>query len=95
MRAETPAAHWPPDVGNYARLRATGALGEVVEIERRGTDHWYALNLLRPGAGAPVVVELGDLEPVWSDETQAAGGRSWEDAAPSSWARPWPAWGRA
>ena len=83
MQAENPAAHWPPRVGDYARERLTGALGEVVDVTCRGSACRYTLNLFPSDTGAPVV-ELGDLEAVWPTEAEDAGGRLWDEAAPAT-----------
>jgi hypothetical protein len=60
----TAARTWPPCVGDYARVRATGALGEVVDVTCRHLGGRYILNLFRSDTGVPVAIELDDLEAV-------------------------------
>jgi hypothetical protein len=44
MVMQTQAALWPPGVGDYVRVRESGVLGEVVEIEGRGSQRQYTIS---------------------------------------------------
>jgi hypothetical protein len=76
------ARAWPPRVGDYARVRTTGILGEVVSVTRRGSDCRYTLNLFEPAVDEPLVYRLDDLEPVWDGPSMSDAGQSWP-----SWTR--------
>ncbi len=79
-----------PRLGDYVRVRATGALGEVIGLAGQGAERYYTLNLFRPGAGAPLVLGLDDLEAPWSDRTHDADDRSWDDPTSASRGLPHP-----
>jgi hypothetical protein len=65
MDVEAPAAFWPPRVGDYARVKHGGPLGEVIDASRGREGHRYVLNLFTPNPDAPPVYRLEDLEPIW------------------------------
>ena len=65
MIMRTQAALWPPNIGDYVRVRESGVLGEVVEIEGRGVQQRYTLSPFRPTSETDVSYRLHDLEPVW------------------------------
>jgi hypothetical protein len=56
---------WPPQLGDYARIRQSGVLGEVIDVACRGTDSRYVLNVLAPEADLPPEYRLDDLAPAW------------------------------
>jgi hypothetical protein len=56
---------WPPRIGEYARVREGGVLGEVVDIECRGPVTQYTVNVLVTGAAGLSKCRIDDLSPVW------------------------------
>jgi hypothetical protein len=62
---ETQGDLWPPRVGDYARLRQNGILGEVIDVACRGTDSRYTLNIFAPESALPSEYRLDDLSPAW------------------------------
>jgi len=56
---------WPPQVGDYARVRQSGLLGEVVEIASRDADVRYTVNVMSRRTGGLTEYRLDDLQPVW------------------------------
>ena len=56
---------WPPQLGDYARVRQTGALGEIIDVACRGTDSRYILNVFVPEEALPSELGLDDLVPAW------------------------------
>ena len=95
MTVFAPATLWPPRVGDYARVRHDGILGEVVEISRVGADCRYSLNLFAPAVDEPLVVYwLDELEPIWGGRPGSDAGQAWDDAPPPTWGTSWPSWTR-
>ncbi len=89
------AALWPPRVGDYARVRGAGILGEVISIKRQElSDYRYILNPFDPAEDEPLVYRLDELEPVWDDRPESDAGRSWDEAHPPTWSTSWPSWTR-
>ena len=72
MDARTPTVSWRPQLGEYARLRPAGTLGEVVEFAGCDPVRRYTLNLFDLTLALPVVCKLEDLEPVWPEATREA-----------------------
>jgi hypothetical protein len=56
---------WPPKVGDYARVRQSGALGEVVDIACTDADVRYTVNILSRRQVGLSECHLEDLLPVW------------------------------
>jgi hypothetical protein len=56
---------WPPQVGDYARLRQGGVLGEVIDVACHGTDSRYTLNIFAPEIALAAEYPLDDLAPAW------------------------------
>jgi hypothetical protein len=94
MDVEAPAALWPPHVGDYARLKHGGPLGEVIDASRGGEGWRYVLNLFTPNPDAPLVYRLEDLEPIWPSRPERDAAQTWDDAASPSWSTSWPSWTR-
>ena len=65
MESQAPGELWPPQLGDYARVRQSGILGEVIDITRRGEDAEYTVNLFAPSADGISELDLEDLAPVW------------------------------
>ena len=95
MQARTLVAAWPPRVGDYARLRPVGTLGESAEVAGCYRDRRYTLNLFGPSRGAPVICGLEDFEPAWPVWTQETGANSLGEPVPAAWSLPQPHWVRA
>jgi hypothetical protein len=94
MDVEAPAAFWPPRVGDYARVKHGGPLGEVIDASRGREGHRYVLNLFTPNPDAPPVYRLEDLEPIWPGRPERDAAQPWDDAASPSWSTSWPSWTR-
>jgi len=94
MDVRASAALWPPRVGDYARVRDGGSLGEVIEASRSGADCWYVLNLFAPASDAALVYRLEDLEPIWPGRPEDDTAPTWDDAASPCWSTSWPSWTR-
>ena len=56
---------WPPRIGDYARVRRSGVLSEVLDVECSQSGARYTVNVLAPGADAVSEYRLDDLLPVW------------------------------
>jgi len=56
---------WPPHLGDYARVRQSGILGEIIDVACRGTDSRYVLNIFTPDTILPAEYHLDDLSPAW------------------------------
>jgi hypothetical protein len=89
-----PAAHWPPRVGDYARVRRAGILGEVISVQGQEPDRRFTLNLFEPAANEPLVYQFDDLEPVWDSPPAGDAGQTWDAAPDPRWATSWPSWTR-
>lgn len=62
---DIPDELWPPQLGDYARVRQSGALGEIIDVACRGTDSRYILNVFTPDTVVPFEFCLDDLVPAW------------------------------
>jgi hypothetical protein len=91
MTVFAPATLWPPRVGDYARVRGAGILGEVISVTHRGSDYRYTLNVFDPAVNEPLVYRLDELEPVWDGQPERGAGQAW-DEAPPTWSTTWPSW---
>ena len=85
MSMLAPSILWLPRVGDYARVRHDGLLGEVIDIARKGDDRQYTLNLFAQDTNAPLVCRLDDLEPIWPDQSEGDGHHGLDDDAPFAW----------
>lgn len=94
MDAEPLVALWPPRVGDYARVKHGGPLGEVIDASRRGADCRYVLNLFAPDPDASLVYRLEDLEPIWVGQPGRDAAQTWADAASQCRPTSWPSWTR-
>ena len=65
MTTASHEAHWPPGVGDYARMRCDHALAEIVDITGRPDDRRYVLNVLKRRAVLPRIARLEELDPIW------------------------------
>ena len=90
MTVFAPATLWPPRVGDYARVRGAGILGEVIGVTHRGSNYRYTLNVFDPAVNEPLDYRLDELEPVWDGQTERDAGQAWDDAPPPGWGTSWP-----
>ena len=94
MDVEPSVALWPPRVGDYARVKHGGPLGEVIDASRGGEGWRYVLNLFTPDPDAPLVYRLEDLEPIWPGRSGRDAAQTWDDAASPCRPTSWPSWTR-
>ena len=94
MTASAPATPWPPRIGDYARVRQDGILGEVIEIGGGGADCRYTLNLFAPALNEPLVYRLDELGPVWDGRPAHHADQACDDAWSPSRVTSWPSWTR-
>jgi hypothetical protein len=94
MDVQAHEALWPPHVGDYARVRDDGTLGEVIEIICRGEQRSYILALFTTKSDARLVYNLEELEPVWRSWPERAPALWHDEDAPVKWVSSWPSWTR-